>query len=94
MSYGLPCLASDIPPHREVIVDGENGFLFAADNQEALRQRLGELIALGEETRQRISSAARTLVMQDYDWDAVVDQIEALYAEGLKRYEKRKNKTS
>lgn len=36
LACGLPCLVSDIPGNREWIRDGENGWLFADGNAEAL----------------------------------------------------------
>jgi glycosyltransferase involved in cell wall biosynthesis len=49
-SYGLCCLASDIPPHREIIRDGWNGRLFRAGEQADLTARWAEILADPEET--------------------------------------------
>lgn len=36
MSYGLACIANDIPPNREVLAEGEAGVLTPVENEEAL----------------------------------------------------------
>jgi glycosyltransferase involved in cell wall biosynthesis len=79
MSYGRPCLVSDIPPHRDVIQDGKNGFLHRTADFDHLCERLsgilhgvpGDLVGLGE--------AARETMAERFDWEKIVDQIEHLY---------------
>lgn len=44
MSYGLPCIFSDIPVHREISGDGQTAFLFESGNSEDLMRRLKELL--------------------------------------------------
>lgn len=40
MAMGLPIVASDIPPHREAIRDGENGLLFKTSDAEDLAGKI------------------------------------------------------
>lgn len=79
MSYGLPCLASDIPPHREVITHGVNGYLFAADSKADLVRLLRHILTAPVEELSAVGEAAREHVRVEYDWERVVDQVEGVY---------------
>jgi glycosyltransferase involved in cell wall biosynthesis len=76
MSYGVPCLASDIPENREVV--GNAGVLFQNKNVDDLEKQMnwafsntGPLAKIGQTGRQRVE--------QFFTWEHVVDQLEALY---------------
>ncbi|MFH1984401.1 MAG: glycosyltransferase family 4 protein [Pseudomonadota bacterium] len=78
MSYGNCCLASDIPENLEAL---ENyGFTFNNRDVSSLRQVLSELLNHPEKV-QRVKNAAREHVLTKYSWDAIADQMEALYLE-------------
>jgi glycosyltransferase involved in cell wall biosynthesis len=76
MSYGLPCLASDIPANLEAmnglglsfrnkdVSDLSHKLQYALDNQEIVKAQ-GQ--ALRERTR------------QEYNWEKIVDQTIAIY---------------
>jgi glycosyltransferase involved in cell wall biosynthesis len=60
MSNGCVPLVSDLPVFREYIDDGTNGFVFERRGKEkALRERLLDLLRLGEIERAKIADAAR-----------------------------------
>jgi glycosyltransferase involved in cell wall biosynthesis len=61
--FGRPSVVSDTATHREVIVDGETGFL-AARSQDFI-DRLDALVR-DPELRERIGRAAREVVLRDY----------------------------
>jgi glycosyltransferase involved in cell wall biosynthesis len=61
--FGRPSVVSDTATHREVIVDGETGFL-AARSQDFI-DRLDTLVR-DPELRERIGRAAREVVLRDY----------------------------
>lgn len=44
LGRGLPCIASSIAPHREIIKDGYNGFLFDPLNAEELSFKMATLL--------------------------------------------------
>ncbi|MDD8026269.1 MAG: glycosyltransferase family 4 protein [Acidobacteriota bacterium] len=78
LGAGLGCLASDIPPHREIVRDGVDGLLFRSDDFADFKARLDGLLsdpariaALGREARD--AAAARP------DWDAVVRRTIEVY---------------
>lgn len=44
MSFGIPCILSDLDVHREISVDGKSAALFSIGSSDALRARMVELI--------------------------------------------------
>lgn len=71
MMSGLPCIATNIRGCKEVIADGEDGFLYPAGDIGALAQKLRQL-AEDRSLRGRFSGAARTKAMQNFDERAYV----------------------
>jgi glycosyltransferase involved in cell wall biosynthesis len=76
MSYGLPCVASDIPENREVIADA--GLLFRNKDIDDLERALKLTIAAGNEGAD-IGERARSRVKDLFGWELVVDRLEDLY---------------
>lgn len=64
MAAGLPTVASPVGENREVVVDGETGFL--ASGGEAWSRRLGELLAASA-LRSAFGAAGRRRVRERYD---------------------------
>jgi glycosyltransferase involved in cell wall biosynthesis len=79
MSYGRPCLVSDIPPHRDIIQYGKNGFLHRTADFDHLCERLGDILRAAPSDLAGIGAAARETVAERYEWEKIVDQIEHLY---------------
>lgn len=76
MSYGIPCLASDIPENREVV--GNAARLFRNKDVDDLQKQMNwafsnvsAIAKLAENGRQR--------VQEFFTWECVVDQLETLY---------------
>ena len=44
MTAGLPCIANDIPPNREVLDDGKAGVLVPIENREALEAAMRDMV--------------------------------------------------
>jgi glycogen synthase len=76
MSYGLPCVASDIPENREVIADA--GLLFRNKDIDDLERALNLTIAAKKEGAD-IGEKARSRVKDLFCWELVVDRLEDLY---------------
>lgn len=76
MSYGTPCLASDIPENREVV--GEAGLLFwnkdVSDLELELNRALNNMSAVSE-----LGLKGQRRVQGLFCWERVVDQLEVLY---------------
>lgn len=83
MSHGRPCLVSDIPPHRDVVIDGENGFLHDERSFDHLCERLGQVLGTPATVLSQIGQSARQLVEKDYNWEDIVDSTERLYESAL-----------
>jgi glycosyltransferase involved in cell wall biosynthesis len=81
MSYGLICLASDIEPHKEVLVDGVNGFLFNHNTPNDLKEALFRILSLSEADLCSIKINAKKHVEKEYNWDEVVERTEEVYQE-------------
>jgi glycosyltransferase involved in cell wall biosynthesis len=79
MSYGRPCLVSDIPPHRAIIQDSKNGFLHRTADFDHLCECLSNILYTAPSELVGIGAAARETVAERYDWEKIVDQIERLY---------------
>src|SRR5205823_3078127 len=78
MASGRPVVATAVAGVRELVRDGETGFLVAPGRSDELAdalQRLLEDAAL----RQRMGEAGRRYVAQNYDIDAVAGSLEDLF---------------
>jgi glycosyltransferase involved in cell wall biosynthesis len=73
MAYGLPCIFSDLPVHREISADGKAAALFAPGDGETLALHLKHLLD-NEADRQSYGTAARQLVQQHYSRNAAGQQ--------------------
>lgn len=76
MSYGLPCLASDIPENKEVV--GDAGLLFRNRDVDDLERTLSWIMAHAIDGLE-LGAKARRRVQALFSWDHVVDQLEGLY---------------
>lgn len=80
MSYGLPSLVSDIPPHLELIRDNEDGFLFKHSDFSSLERKLQDVL-YHPHPLDDIGSKARTKVKEEFNWDDVVRATEQIYTD-------------
>ncbi|MBI5787398.1 MAG: glycosyltransferase family 4 protein [Candidatus Schekmanbacteria bacterium] len=74
-SYGLRVLASDIPPHLELIKDWE--IIFPMGDVKALRDKLAKMTASG--VWQTVMMQNIKLVQENFDWDKVTQATFAVY---------------
>lgn len=75
---GLPIVASDIPPHREGIVDGVTGVIVPVDDAEAYAAALARLIA-DPRLRTSLGDAARERIRTNFLMDGYIRDFSALY---------------
>jgi glycosyltransferase involved in cell wall biosynthesis len=76
MSYGIPCLSSDIPENREVV--GNAGLLFRNKDVNDLERQLKAALS-NSAAGMKLAAAGRKRVESLFSWERVVDQLEALY---------------
>jgi glycosyltransferase involved in cell wall biosynthesis len=78
MSAGLAVVVSDIPGNRDVVTHGQNGLLFPHGDSAALAKAIDSLVA-DRSYRERLGTAAREDVMQNYAMDVVTSKYLDLY---------------
>jgi glycosyltransferase involved in cell wall biosynthesis len=79
MGLGVPVVATDIPPMREVVEAGGSGILVPPDDDGAFERALDELL-LDPAARQRMGARGRAIFEAEYTMDASADRTAALYA--------------
>jgi glycosyltransferase involved in cell wall biosynthesis len=78
MAEGRLVIASDVGGHRELIEDGVTGFLFAADDVQALARRVSEAIT-AEVAHRPVREAARRFVAAERVWPVSAAQYKPVY---------------
>ncbi|MBM3861876.1 MAG: glycosyltransferase family 4 protein [Verrucomicrobia bacterium] len=78
MSYGNLCVVSDIPENREAL--GDTGLSFRSRDIDDLRRVLTVALA-NPQQREELGAQARRRVADNYSWDRITDQLEAVYSE-------------
>jgi glycosyltransferase involved in cell wall biosynthesis len=79
VSYGLPVVASDIPPHLEVLYeDGPGRRIHDVDDPISLAASIRAVLG-GVENERAGAHAVRERVVQHYSWDDAAERTEALY---------------
>ena len=85
-SFGAPLVASDIPPHLEIVgTDGPGRRLFRARDIPALTKALTEALQAPADEERAGAEALSTRVRATYSWDRATAETEALYAELIAR---------
>ena len=82
---GLPAVATDVLGSREVISDGETGWLAPAGSPTALAEKMRLAMELAVEERSMMGERARRRAVERYSLDGVMDRWEGLYGELLER---------
>ncbi len=68
MAMGKACVAPDLPPIREVMTHGKEGWLFAPEDDEAFQQAL-QVLCGDAALRRRLGTQARERVEREFTWD-------------------------
>jgi PEP-CTERM/exosortase A-associated glycosyltransferase len=76
--------ASDVGGHRELIRDGETGYLFPADDADALARRLAQVLAMPGDW-DRVRDAGERYVREERNWTNSVSRYRAVYAAAIAR---------
>jgi glycogen(starch) synthase len=79
MAQGQLFVASDVGGHKELVRNGETGWLFKSDNVDALTE--GVLSMLNNQSRwPAIKAAGREYVETERSWKASVSRYQAVYS--------------
>jgi glycosyltransferase involved in cell wall biosynthesis len=82
----LPAVATDVAGSREIVVDGETGFLAPPANSTALRSAMICTMRLDADSRSSMGRQARRRIVAQFSLEAVLDRWEAVYRELLDRH--------
>ncbi|NBS41175.1 glycosyltransferase family 1 protein [bacterium] len=75
---GIPCIASDLPGVRSVVLNGETGLLVPPGDADELRKSL--LLMLEQvDLRHRLGAAARHRAEAEFAWDPLMSKLEGVY---------------
>jgi glycosyltransferase involved in cell wall biosynthesis len=82
---GLPAVATEVPGTREVIADGETGWLVPAGSATVLSSKMLLMMKAAQEDRAKMGERARKRAVERFSLAGVLDQWETLYGEILER---------
>jgi glycosyltransferase involved in cell wall biosynthesis len=84
MAASRPVVATDVGGAREVIVEGETGYLVSAGDDASMAERINALLADGERAR-RMGACGREIVERKFSAEAQLVNTESLYERTLAR---------
>lgn len=86
---GLPVVVSNVGGFPEVVKENQTGYLVPPQNAEILADKILDLV-LNENKRKVFGKNGRKFVLENYDWEVNVDNMEEVYANLLNRAKKEK----
>ena len=78
MAAGIPAVAPDYNPVKEILTDGENGWLFPAGNISAAVERVFTL-SQDPVSLKRVGAKAREYIARERQWSNNIDQLMGLF---------------
>jgi alpha-1,3-mannosyltransferase len=84
MAAGLIPVVNGIEAFRDVIVDGQNGFLADYGQPDSVAQTLIQVLNLPPEKKQALSAAAK-MTASTFDWPKAIEKFEAVYEEAIRK---------
>jgi len=93
LAEGRIVLASDVGGHRELLRDGETGFLFRPDDPAALAQRVLDVIAMPDR-HAAVREAGRRFVRTERTWQIAAARYREVYERALARASMARNTRS
>lgn len=87
MAHGIPVVATDIKGNRELVKDGQTGFLFPPGRVYLFAQVINSLLQ-DDDLRNRLGFQARQRVQRKFDQEEMIARIRNLYLESLARADK------
>jgi glycosyltransferase involved in cell wall biosynthesis len=86
MLAGLVVVGTTTGGTKEILIEGENGLTFKAEDAVGLANQLARLV-MDTDLCQRLSEAGRATVLENFTLDRMVDEIEKYLIEVLRRSE-------
>jgi glycosyltransferase involved in cell wall biosynthesis len=87
-AMGTPIVASDIGGHKEVVVNGETGWLVPPDNAAAMAKAMDEALDMNDRDRATMATRAMSFVSQHFGKEQMTSQTIDVYKELLKSKKK------
>jgi len=78
LSAGVPVVATDVPGTRDLVVDGQTGYLFPVGNRAMLAKHTNRILDDADLAR-RLGDAARRRMAEEFTVDKMVGAYAALY---------------
>ena len=78
MSFGCPVIVSDLPPLKEMVENGINGYVFKSEDTAALKAKLEEAYQNQQEIK-LMRKACLTKMKNEFDWKQIGEKIKKLY---------------
>ncbi len=75
-AHGLPIVATPVGVARDIIIDGETGYL-TSDDPEAMSDRINSL--QDNKLRQQMGTQIKNLIRKNFDWGNIMNQYLSLY---------------
>lgn len=82
LSYDLPCIASDIPPHKEIL-EFQSEMVFPTGNVDALSDLMDLVDDMPNYVLDGLGKRAATILDRDFKWNDISIETERLYEESL-----------
>jgi glycosyltransferase involved in cell wall biosynthesis len=82
---GLPVIASDLPPIRSFVSDGEQGLLFSPESPESLASGIQFMMEHPQE-RERMGRLGQKQVSEDWNNETQIDRLIRFYKKILAKY--------
>ena len=83
-AIGLPSVVTDVGGNREVIVDGQTGFLVPKGDEHALAKGLNQFVN-DEDLRSKMGAASLRNITDNFSFTAMLDAYERLYESAVNR---------
>jgi len=78
LSCGVPVVATDVGDTREVVIDGETGYLVKPGDAETMASRIVELLE-DDSLRKRMGREGRKHIEENFSYDAIIGKIYKIY---------------
>ena len=79
MAVGLPVVTTDVAGTKELVLDGQTGYVVEQGDVDRLAQTMGMLVA-DKQLRHRMGQAGRERIAHEFSFTQRLQRVEALYA--------------